>query len=228
MSKLDLDNIYPTNNALLINFLLSSDAEILLIITDWAYKSVPNVQKRVCNMYIYIPTELPFCIPPLVVGYVALLWYKSGIDNKVETPLFAPWILCCTLTNGQCYRRLDAPPKPNIVGHFVRDMMCSPHGGGTTQASPCLRSHVLCVGRDTEDFSSAVLLFLPFFPLPLKISFPPPPKKKISRCLMTFKAANNKRQSKYRDFVFLHPASKNDLRPLEMHPPSSKMALNNL
>ncbi len=34
----------PTNNALLINFRLSSDAEILLIIsTDSAYKSVPNV-----------------------------------------------------------------------------------------------------------------------------------------------------------------------------------------
>ncbi len=58
----------PTNNALLIYFLLSSDAEILLISTDWAYKSVPNMQKRVCNVYTYIPTELPLCIPPLVVG----------------------------------------------------------------------------------------------------------------------------------------------------------------
>ncbi len=29
---------FPTNNALLINFRLSSDAEILLISTDWAYK----------------------------------------------------------------------------------------------------------------------------------------------------------------------------------------------
>ncbi len=33
-----------------------------------SYKSVPNMQKRVCNVHTYIPTELPFCIPPLVVG----------------------------------------------------------------------------------------------------------------------------------------------------------------
>ena len=44
---------HPTNNALLINFLLSSDAEILLISTDWAYESAQNVQKRVCNVYIF-------------------------------------------------------------------------------------------------------------------------------------------------------------------------------
>ncbi len=34
------------------------------------YKSAPIVQKRVCNAYtLYIPTELPFCIPSLLVGY---------------------------------------------------------------------------------------------------------------------------------------------------------------
>ncbi len=44
----------PTNNALLINFLLSSDAEILLLSTDWAYKSAQNVQRRVCNVYILL------------------------------------------------------------------------------------------------------------------------------------------------------------------------------
>ena len=38
---------YPTNNALLMNFLPSS--ETLLISTDW---SVQNVQKLVCNVYI--------------------------------------------------------------------------------------------------------------------------------------------------------------------------------
>ncbi len=30
--------------------------KILLISTDWAYKSVPNVQKRVCNAYIFQPS----------------------------------------------------------------------------------------------------------------------------------------------------------------------------
>ena len=38
----------PTNN-----FRFSSDAEILSISTDQAYKSAPNVQKRVCNVYIF-------------------------------------------------------------------------------------------------------------------------------------------------------------------------------
>ena len=33
----------PTNNALLISFWLSSDAEMLLTSTDWGYKSAPNV-----------------------------------------------------------------------------------------------------------------------------------------------------------------------------------------
>ncbi len=43
----------PTNNALLVNFRLISDAEILSISTDWACKSVPIVQKRVCNVYVF-------------------------------------------------------------------------------------------------------------------------------------------------------------------------------
>ena len=44
---------YPSNNALLINFRLSFDAEILLLSTDWAYNSVPNVQKCVCTVYVF-------------------------------------------------------------------------------------------------------------------------------------------------------------------------------
>ena len=39
---------YPTNIATLINFRPSSDAEILLVSTDWA-----NVQKHVRNVYIF-------------------------------------------------------------------------------------------------------------------------------------------------------------------------------
>ncbi len=41
---------YPTNNALL----LSSDAEIMSISTDWAYKSAQNVQKLVCNVCVHM------------------------------------------------------------------------------------------------------------------------------------------------------------------------------
>ncbi len=44
----------PTNNAPLINLRLSSDAEILLISTDWAYKLGPKCKKnRVCKVYIF-------------------------------------------------------------------------------------------------------------------------------------------------------------------------------
>ncbi len=68
---------YPTNNALLINFGLSSDAEILLVSTDWAYKSAPNVQET-CVQCVRIPTELPFCIPPSVVGYLS----RSRLSNS--------------------------------------------------------------------------------------------------------------------------------------------------
>ena len=52
-ASLSLSICHPTNNALLINFRLSSDAEILLISTEWAHKSVPNAQKHVCNVYIF-------------------------------------------------------------------------------------------------------------------------------------------------------------------------------
>ncbi len=41
------------NNTPLINFWLSSDAEILLLSTGWAYKSPPNAQRRVCNAYMF-------------------------------------------------------------------------------------------------------------------------------------------------------------------------------
>ena len=44
---------YPTDNRLLINFRLSSSAEILLTSTDGACKSAPNGRKRVCNVYIF-------------------------------------------------------------------------------------------------------------------------------------------------------------------------------
>ncbi len=43
----------PTNISLLINLWLSSYAEILLLNTDWAYKSEQNVQGHVRNVYIY-------------------------------------------------------------------------------------------------------------------------------------------------------------------------------
>ena len=61
--------LHPTNNALLRNFRLSSDAEVL---PNKHRPGMPidakHAKKHVCNVY-YIPTGLPFCTPPLVVGF---------------------------------------------------------------------------------------------------------------------------------------------------------------
>ncbi len=57
----------PANNSLLINFRLSSDAEILLTNTDRACELSPK-RAKTCTQRVRIPTELPFCMPPLVVG----------------------------------------------------------------------------------------------------------------------------------------------------------------
>ena len=60
---------YPTNNATLINFPLSSDAEIFV---NNRRLSMQIGAKRAKNVYamhvVHIPTELPFCVPPLLVG----------------------------------------------------------------------------------------------------------------------------------------------------------------
>ncbi len=80
-------NYYPTNNALLMNFRLSCNAEILLISTDRAYKSAPNMQKCACNVYVYIPTEPLFCTPPSVVGYVT---YQEKTSLVTKTLVLLP------------------------------------------------------------------------------------------------------------------------------------------
>ena len=56
-SSLSLSRSFHTQpttlGVVLISFWLSSDAEVLLINTDWAFVSGPNVQKHVCNVYIF-------------------------------------------------------------------------------------------------------------------------------------------------------------------------------
>ena len=60
--------VFPTNNAMLINFLLTSDAEVFVAKHRL---SIQIVAKRAKNVYAtsirYIPTELAHT-PPLVVG----------------------------------------------------------------------------------------------------------------------------------------------------------------
>ncbi len=60
---------HPTNNATLINFRLSSDAK------NFVNKHRLSIQigarrAKTCVQCVHIPTELPLCIPPLVVGQV--------------------------------------------------------------------------------------------------------------------------------------------------------------
>ncbi len=81
----------PTNNALSIKFRLSSNGEILLISTDWAYKLVPNVQKCVCNVCTF-RLSFHFCVPPSVVGYeshtglVTCTYSILGRENCATAP----------------------------------------------------------------------------------------------------------------------------------------------
>ena len=68
----------PTNNAPLNKFQLSSEnsarsfleqklGQILLISADWAYDSVSNMDKHLCEGIFLL--SFHFCIPPLLVGY---------------------------------------------------------------------------------------------------------------------------------------------------------------
>ncbi len=70
---------YPTNNTLLINFRLSSDAEILLISTDWADKRAKNVH-ALCTY-----SNRAFILHTTVGGWVKL-------PNPLEqSSHFFPW-----------------------------------------------------------------------------------------------------------------------------------------
>ena len=60
---------HPTNNALLIKFRLSSDT-IFFVNKHRPSMQIDAKRAKTCVQCVRIPTELPFCIPPLVVGYV--------------------------------------------------------------------------------------------------------------------------------------------------------------
>ena len=62
---------HPANNALLINFLLSSDAEFFVDNHRLSMRIGAKHAKKTCMQRVHIPTELPFRMPPLVVGQVA-------------------------------------------------------------------------------------------------------------------------------------------------------------
>ncbi len=59
----------PNRQTLLINFRLSSDAEIF-VDKHQLHLQIGAKRAEMCMhcVHTYIPTELPFCMPPLVVG----------------------------------------------------------------------------------------------------------------------------------------------------------------
>ncbi len=81
---------YPTNSALFINFLLSSDAEIFVTkhSTELASRR-PKVQKA-CTQRVHVPTEPPF-LHATVGGWAESNFAcscKTKIDEKCEdTPI---------------------------------------------------------------------------------------------------------------------------------------------
>ncbi len=65
----DPTNNDNNNNALLINFLLSSDAETFVTKHRLSIRvGTQTCQKKTCARRVHIPTGLPLCVPPLLVG----------------------------------------------------------------------------------------------------------------------------------------------------------------
>ena len=62
--------IFPADSRLLISFRLSSNAEILLVSTDWAYELAPNVQKHVCNAYTKVYSKWASILRTNVGGWL--------------------------------------------------------------------------------------------------------------------------------------------------------------
>ena len=59
----------PTDNALLTNFRQSSDAEFFFVNKCRLSMQVGAKHANACAQCVRVPTELPFCLPPLVVGF---------------------------------------------------------------------------------------------------------------------------------------------------------------
>ena len=87
----------PTTHSLLIDFRPSSDAEILLISLRLSIQ-IGAKRANTCMQCAHIPTELPFCIPPLVVGHlqcvVAVAVIAIIFFAKEHTNTFPPNIQC--------------------------------------------------------------------------------------------------------------------------------------
>ncbi len=66
--------------------------KILSISTDWACKSAPK-RAKTCVQCARTPTELPFCLPPLVVGFKEM-WPNCANFAQVCFMLALPFTVC--------------------------------------------------------------------------------------------------------------------------------------
>ena len=93
----ELGHADPTNNALFMNFRPSSDAELFVSKLRLSMQ-IGAERAKTCTQCVYIPTELPFCVPPLVVG-------KLEICNNLLSKLrfFFDVLIFTTRSGGLLY-----------------------------------------------------------------------------------------------------------------------------
>ncbi len=107
----------PTNNALLINFLLSSDAEIFVTEHRLSMQiRCQNVQKT-CVQRVHVPTERPFCTPPLVVGKDNFAKKKKPDQHSAHETKRA--LTRCGTSSAQQLNRTRMSDDARCVGRHV-------------------------------------------------------------------------------------------------------------
>ena len=106
----------PTNDALSINFWPSSDAEIFVGKHRLGMRTGAK-RAKTCVQRVRIPTELPFCIPPLVVGNectswgwtASAQWASTATDRAVANIEVWLYSLCMFLSPSPVVVRKSLP-----------------------------------------------------------------------------------------------------------------------
>ncbi len=69
-----------------MNFRVSSDAETLSL-SPQLNMQIGAKRARTCAQRVHVPTELPFCIPPLVVGHAVQAYYTTIVPVRQTAAL---------------------------------------------------------------------------------------------------------------------------------------------
>ncbi len=95
--------VHPTNNAL---DKLPTELQCRNLV------SKHRLSIQMCMPRVHIPTQLPFCIPPLLVGHDVLQKKKQLFNTVVHTPLIG-----CLLKNSTCFLFFSSsvPRKKNYI-----------------------------------------------------------------------------------------------------------------